>query len=173
VGKDLFVVAKIRKSFGLNGEVAVESFTHSLERFNKLKKVFIGYNENDLVECSVSSVRTNKDMIILKIDLFKDRSDSDKFAGSFIYVDSKNIIKPPRGKFFYHDIIGLSVEDSDGKKYGEVKDVWQTPANDVYVIDYNGKEVLLPAIKEFIKKIDINSKKIIIEIVAGLFESQV
>jgi 16S rRNA processing protein RimM len=112
-------------------------------------------------------------MIILKIDRFKDRSATDKFAGSFIYVDSKNIIKPPRGKFFYHDIIGLSVEDSNGQKYGEVKDVWQMPANDVYVIDYNGKEVLLPAIKEFIKKIDINSKKIIIEIVAGLFESQV
>jgi 16S rRNA processing protein RimM len=173
VSKDLFVVAKIRKSFGLNGEVAVEPFTHSVNRFKKLKRVFIGLNEENVVESSVSSVRTNKEMIILKIDLFKDRSDSDKFAGSFIYIDSKDVVKPPKGKFFFHDLIGLSIEDSKGNKYGVVKDIWEMPGNVQYIVDYNGKEVLLPAIKEIVKKIDIDSKKIIINVIDGLFESQV
>jgi 16S rRNA processing protein RimM len=173
VTKDLFVVAKIRKSFGLNGEVAIHPFTHSVERFEKLKEVFIGFDENNVIQSRVESVRMNKNMIIIKFDHFKNRTDSDKYAGSFVYVISKNVVKPPKGKYFFHDLIGLSIEDSSGKKYGIVKDIWELPANDVYVIDYNGKEVLVPAIKEIVKKIDIDQKKIIIDVLNGLFETQV
>jgi 16S rRNA processing protein RimM len=173
VNRDLFVVARIRKSFGINGEVIVEPFTHSLSRFKKLKEIFIGSDENNVIQSSVSSFRTNKNMIILKIDLFKNRTDSDNYTGSFIYVESKHVVKPPKGKYFHHELIGLSLEDSNGEKFGIVKDVWAMPASDIYVIDLNGKEILIPATKQFIKKVDLGSKKIIINVIAGLIESQV
>jgi 16S rRNA processing protein RimM len=170
VSENLIVVGRIKRCFGLKGEVFIESLTYSIERFKSLKKVFLGFNADQVVETSVSSIKIKSNSVILKFDSFSYRSEIENFIGSFIFVDSSNVIKLPEGKYFIHELIGLSLEDSHGEFFGKIKDVWLLPANNVYVVDYKGKEVLIPVVDEIVKKIDINSKKVVINIIDGLFE---
>jgi 16S rRNA processing protein RimM len=170
VKNDFLVVGRIKKCFGLKGEVFVEPMTYSNERFKDLNKVFIGFNSDEVIETSVSSTTIRTNSVVLKFDTFNTRSEIENYIGSFIFVDSSNKIKLPEDKYFIHDLIGLTVEDNNGNPLGIINDVLILPANNVFVVEYNGKEVLIPDIKEFIKKVDLEEKKIVIDVIEGLFE---
>jgi 16S rRNA processing protein RimM len=87
-----------------------------------------------------------------------------------MFVREDELAPPPKGSWFIHDIIGCSVVLEDGTPLGIVKDVWQMPGNDLWEIIYQGKPVMVPAAKEFIKNVDIAGKKIILAPPDGLFE---
>jgi len=69
-----------------------------------------------------------------------------------------------------HDLIGLKVCDVNGNKIGVITDVWLLPANDVYVVESKGKEILIPAISDVVKKVDLENKMVIIELMEGLID---
>jgi len=167
--EDLIAVGKIIKCFGIKGEVCIESLTFSVERFFNLVDVYLGLNDKSVIKKTVSSVKINNKSIIFKFDSCSTRKDAEDLIGYYVFVDSKQKIKLPKGKYFIHDLIGLTLKDTAGNLYGILKDVLILPANNVYVVDYKDKEVLIPAIDEFIKNVDLNSKTITISLIDGLF----
>ncbi len=154
----------------MKGEVVVNPDTFDVNRYFILKSVFVGRSEDNAGLLSVESVRIQKERPIIKFTSIDSRDDAEKLVGRILYVDEANRIELPEGFYFIHDILGMQVYTVDEKYIGEVKDVLSLPAHNVYVVSYKEKEVMIPAVDEFIDLIDEEKKIIRIKPIEGLLE---
>ncbi|MCZ6775529.1 MAG: ribosome maturation factor RimM [Ignavibacteria bacterium] len=168
--RTLYAVGKIVKAFGINGEVVVNLMTDSPARFKTLERVLIGRNDSDVEETTVEYATIGTRGVRVKLTNVHDRSGAEGIIGSFVFVGEKDRIRVPKGKYFVHDIIGLEVVDQDENLIGTVKDVLNLPAHDVYVLDSGGREVMVPAVNEFIQKIDLEARIIRVRLIEGMVE---
>jgi 16S rRNA processing protein RimM len=166
--RSLIAIGKIVKAFGIRGDVVVLPMTHNAARFKKLKRVFVGAKEAESVEANVSHVVVESRGVRLQLSIASDRTAAEKIVGSLLFVDEKDSVRPPKGTFFIHDLVGLNVVDETENTIGILKDVLKYPANDVYVVVKDGKEILLPAVKEFIKKIDLETRTMRVKLIDGM-----
>lgn len=160
-------IGKIVNTHGIRGDVKVLPLTDDTKRFEALEYVFIG---DEKLKMNIDKVGYIKGNVLLKFKNYDNINDVEKFKNTDIWVDEKNKVKLPQNTYFIHDIIGLDVYLVDGTCLGKVKDVLQPGANDVYVVKNNGKEYLIPAIKDVVKEVNIDESKIIIEPLEGMFE---
>ena len=160
-------VGTIIKTHGIRGEVKVYPLTDDVNRFKKLKEVILE-PEKDNITLEIEGVKFFKNLVILKFKDFDNINDIEMHVKKGIYVTRENAVPCEEDEYFVADLIGLDVVTDDNKEFGKVKDVIHTGANDVYVIDYNDKEVLVPAIKQCIKDISIKDNKMTIHLMKGL-----
>ena len=98
-------------------------------------------------------------------------NDVEKYRQQSLYVTRKNAVRLSRDEYFIADLMGLKVQNEDGEEIGVLREVMETGANDVYVIDMNdGRELLLPAIKQCVLKVDVEEGYIQIHILEGLLD---
>lgn len=149
--------------------------TDDPKRFSELKKVLLLKDEK-IIEFEVESVRTDfkakrlKERVLIKLKGVENPEEAKGLVGSFLEIEKEDLIKLPEGRYFIFDIIGLKVITTENKEVGKVKEVISLPANDVYVVQGDQKEYDIPAIKEVVKKIDLERKVMIIEPKEGLLE---
>lgn len=167
---ELYAVGRIVKAHGVKGEIVVQAMTNSLQRFVKLKRAFIGRVSKDVRPVRIENASVGGRGVRVKLAEINDRTTAEGLRGEIIFVDKEERIRIPKGTFFIHDIIGLRVVDEEGNSIGVVKDVLQLPAHDVYVIDSKGREVMVPAVKEFIKQIDIGAGTMKVKLIDGLVD---
>ena len=161
-------VGVISSTHGVRGEVKVFPTTDDVTRFKKLKEVILdtGREERTL---EIEGVKFFKNMVILKFKGIDNINDIEKYKGRSLYVDRKNAIKLRKDEYFVADMIGLQVFTEDGALFGILKDVLETGANDVYIIDTEKHgEVLIPAIKQCILDVDVENQKMVIHLMEGL-----
>ena len=168
-------IGQISKVRGIKGEMVVDSLTDDPERFSALEKVFLSKDEKviqvDVEKARVVSITKNlKQRVLLKLKGVETPEEAKKLVGSFLEIEREDLIHLPEGRYFIFDIIGLKVITTDDKEIGTVKEVISLPANDVYVVQRDQKEYDIPAIKEVIKKIDLEKKVMIIEPQEGLLD---
>lgn len=167
---DLCIIGKILRPYGLKGQICVKPITDFVNRFKKLKRVYVGDNPIEVEEHYIVSSFLHNEEVILKFKNINDRTAAELFSGKFIYIPEEELLPLPEGFYYVHDLIGLKVYDVNGRKIGVITDVWLLPANDVYVVESKGKEILIPAISEVVKKVDLENKMVIIEPMEGLIE---
>lgn len=155
--KQFITVGQIINTHGLNGEVKVYPLTDDIKRFRKLKKIYINGVERQVVWCKLQV-----DRAILKIEGIDSIEDAVKYKEKYIEVSREDAVKLPEGRYFVTDIIGCTVVDENGVNYGEIYDVIHTKNNDVYWIK-EGKELLIPVLKEIVVNIDVENQKITIK----------
>lgn len=161
-------VGVISSTHGIRGEVKVFPTTDDVNRFKKLKEVHLDTGK-EMILLHPESVKFFKQFVILKFKEFNSINDVEAHKGKSLLVDRENAVRLRKGEFFIADLIGLKVVTEDGNSFGVMTDVMQTGANDVYVVKRDtGEEVLLPAIKECIKEIDIENGQITVHIMDGL-----
>lgn len=160
--QDKFEIGKIVNTFGIKGEVKVTPYTDDIEQFKKIKSIYVN---NTLMQ--VQSAKFQKNVVILKLKDVDDMTAAENLRNSIIEA-KRSKKKLPENTYYIADLIGLDVYTDEGTLLGKVKDIYNTGANDIYSIENESKEVLLPAIKEVIKQIDIENKKIIVHILKGL-----
>lgn len=166
-------VGKIVNTHGIKGDVKVLPLTDDIKRFEKLKSVYI---EDDKSCIQIERVWYSKGFVMLKFRGYNNINDVLKYKDKYIVIHEKDAIKLPEDSYFIHQIIGITVFCTDGRELGEIVEVLQPGSNDVYVIkgmDINNsteKEYLIPAIKDVVKYINIEDKKMIIEPIEGLIE---
>ena len=162
--EDKFEIGKIVNTFGIKGEVKILPYTEDVNSFKKMKYIYV----NDL-KIKIQSVKFHKNFVILKLEGIEDMTSAENLRNSIIKIERKKE-KLPENTYYIKDLIGLEViTDDDGNTLGVVKDIYNTGANDIYTIETKeGKEILLPAIKEVIKEVDIENRKIIVHILKGL-----
>ena len=167
---DRFQVGVIASTHGLQGEVNVFPTTEDPNRFKKLKKVTLHTQRGEEIELDVQSARFFKKFVIVKFKQFDNINDVEKFRGCELTIDRKDALKLEPGEYYCADIIGLTVTDEDGNDLGVISDVLQTGANDVYEMTRsdNDQKVYIPAIKECVRNINLDEKKLIIHIMDGL-----
>lgn len=165
---DLLQVGAITSCHGVRGEVKVFPTTDDAARFKKLKKVWMDDNKQ-LREMEIESVKFFKNMVILKFKGLDNRNDVEILRNAKLLVTRDQAVKLKKDEYFIADLIGLTVVTEEGEELGALTDVLQTGANDVYVVELsNKKELLIPAIKDCIKLVDIEQKVMTVHLLPGL-----
>lgn len=168
--ENLLQVGIISSTHGIKGEVKVFPTTDDSKRFDKLKEVQLDTGK-EYVPLQIQGVKYFKQFVILKFKDFDNINDIEKYKGKSLYVTRENAVRLKKNEFFVADLIGITVENEDGSFQGTLKDVMETGANDVYVVETaDKKEVLLPAIKECILKVDFENNKMQVHILDGLLD---
>lgn len=160
-------VGKIINTHGIKGEVKVLPLTDDMKRFEELSTVYI---EDAEKEFKIENVWYKKNFVILKFKNFDNINDVLNLKNKFILIHEDDAIQLEEDTYFIFQLIGIKVYTVEGIKLGEVTDVLQPGANDVYVVKEGRKEYLIPAIKNVIKEVDIENKKMIIDPIEGLIE---
>ncbi|MGC9023149.1 MAG: ribosome maturation factor RimM, partial [Dissulfurimicrobium sp.] len=106
----------------------------------------------------------------LGIEGIKDRGQAEGLVGLELFLEKVKLPKLPEGEYYWHEIIGLQVMTFDGGRLGVVSDIIETGANDVYVVKTSGKDVLIPAIKDVVKEIDLEAGIIKVALISGLLD---
>ena len=146
----------------------VAPYTDDITRFNQLKSIYIEKN-NHKVSFRIEEVKYHKNLVLIKLEGINCIEDIQQYKNCYIKIDRKDAVKLPKDTYFIADLLGLEVYTDENILLGNVDDIFPTGSNDVYVVkDKNGKQVLLPAISEVIKDIDIENNKIIVHLLPGL-----
>ena len=168
MSQEFIVIGKVVSTQGNKGEVNVLPLTDSINRFKKLDTVFLGNNHGKTI-IDIEKIRIQKDMVILKVKDIENIEEAKTIVGSFLEVERKNAVKLPKDTYFIFEIIGLEVYDENNLFLGRIENVISTGSNDVYIVKgKNKKELFIPAIREVVKDISLEKKRITINIVDGL-----
>ncbi len=168
--ENMFQVGIISSTHGVRGEVKVFPTTDDVNRFKKLKEVWLDTGKEQL-KMQIESVKFFKQFAILKFKGYDNINDIEKYKGKSLFVTRENAVKLKRDEYFIADLIGMKVENEDGSFCGMLKDVIETGANDVYtVLCENGREVLIPAIKECILSVNLESNEMKVHLLDGLLD---
>lgn len=168
--EDMLRVGVITSTHGVRGEVKVFPTTDDANRFKQLKTVILDTGREQMT-LSIESVKFFKNLVILKFKEFHDINEVEKYKGRDLLIRRDQAVKLGPDENFIVDLIGLKVVTDEGKEFGTMKDVLQTGANDVYVIEgMDGKEYLFPAIKQCILKVDLEQQEITVHIMDGLLD---
>jgi 16S rRNA processing protein RimM len=166
-----FKIGAIIKPHGVHGEFKVYSTTDDNERFKKLKNVIVRTAKDEFT-AKVVSVKASDTDVILKIEGYDTPEAIEKLRKAELFVTRDNAVKLKKNEYFVADLIGLKVTDTDtGDELGILTDVLQTGANDVYEVTMSEeKKVLIPAIKECIRSVDIEAGNMEVHLLPGLLD---
>ena len=168
--EDLLQVGIITSTHGVRGEVKVYPTTDDPRRFRRLKEVVLDTGR-EKINLEIEGVKFFKQFVILKFKGLDNINDIEKYRQKSLYVTRKNAVRLQRDEYFIADLIGLKVQDEDGKELGTVKDVIETGANDVYEVEMaDGRSLLLPAIKQCILNVDVENGTMQVHVLEGLLD---
>lgn len=168
--EEILQVGIITSTHGVRGEVKVYPTTDDAKRFKRLKEVILDTGKEQLT-LEIESVKFFKQFVILKFKGIDDINEVEKYRQKSLYVTRKNAVRLSRDEYFIADLMGLKVMDETEAEIGTLRDVMETGANDVYIIDLNdGRELLLPAIKQCVLKVDMENGFIQVHILDGLLD---
>lgn len=166
--EEFFQVGIITSTHGVKGEVKVFPTTDDARRFKRLKEVIVRTNKEE-VALEVEGVKFFKQFVILKFSGIDDINEVEKYRKETLWVPRKNAVRLSRNEYFVADLMGLRVLNEEEEEIGTLRDVMGTGANDVYVIDLkDGRELLLPAIKQCVLDVNVEEGFIKIHILEGL-----
>lgn len=166
--EDLLKVGVITTTNGVRGEVKVYPTTDEPERFLELDYVLLDTGR-ELRKLEIKNVKFFKNLVILKFKGVDNINDIEKYKGRDLWIPREEGQELEEDEYYIADLLGMSVVLEDGQEFGTLKDVMETGANDVYIIDSaEHGEVLLPAIKECILDVDLEKNVMTIHLMKGL-----
>jgi 16S rRNA processing protein RimM len=165
----MYLIGNVLRPQGTKGEVKVAPVSSRPERFKLLKTVYL--RKNDIQTCSIETVRLGKGFVFIKFKEITTRTAAESLRDAEILIDQQDLIRLKADEYFVHDVIGCRVLSEQGVYLGEIVDVLQLSSNDVYVLQTKtGREILIPAIKDVITKIEPESKQVFIHLLEGLMD---
>ena len=168
----LLEIGQIVNSYGIKGFLKVVPYTDDITRFDSLKTIYIEKNKK-LEEMQIEEVRYHNNLVLLKLKGIDDINDTLEYKNCYIKIDRKDAVELPKNSYFIVDLIGLEVYTEEGTLIGTLVDVFPTGSNDVYVVkDELGKQILLPAIGDVIKDVQLENKKMVVHLIEGLGEDK-
>ncbi len=164
----LLRVGVVTTTHGVRGEVKVFPTTDDPQRFKKLKNVILDDGKQQL-DLEITAVKFFKNLVILKFKGLDNMNDVEKFKQADLLVTRENAVKLEPGEYFIADLIGLQGISDEGEVLGELTDVIQTGANDVYVFTKKDEaDLLVPKIPDCVKEIDLEKGTVLVHLLPGL-----
>lgn len=165
---DLFEAGEIVKTRGLHGCLKVLSYLETKSNFIQPDHVYIELSPGRKNRFGLKKFDRAGRAFFIELEEIKDVESAKTLVGCKVFL-SKNILKKlPEGEYYFHDIIGLDVYSEEGDYIGKIESIFSTGSNDVYICKTQEAEILLPAISDVIRKIDVNSRVITVKIPEGL-----
>ncbi len=159
--KQFLEAGKIVNTHGVRGELRIQPWADSPEFLTGFKKLYIDGEEFALASC-----RVHKDCVIAKFEGLDDINDAMLLKNKIVFIN-RDDARLPAGHHFISDTLGISVYDESGALLGTVSDVLTLPANDVYVVK-GEREILIPAVPDFIKELDIENERMTVRLIEGM-----
>ena len=167
--EQFFQVGVITSTHGIRGEVKVFPPTNDPERFRKLKKVILA-SEKEQIPAEIQGVRFSKQFVIVKFRGIDDINEVEPYKGRQLLVARKDAVALEQDEYYIADLLGMDVVTDEGET-GVLRDVIETGANEVYVVELDGfGEVLIPAIRECILSVDVEAGSMRVHLLEGLKE---
>jgi len=168
--KDCFYLGKIVKKYSFKGELLVKLDTDEPEIFKNLESVFISLR-NNLIPFFVDSCKLHKSQLLrIKFEEVDTEEDADTLLKSDLYLPLSILPTLSGNKFYYHEVTGFTIIDEDFGEVGVIDNINDTGAQELFVIDRDGIEILIPVNDEFIKKVDRDKKQILVSTPEGLID---
>lgn len=166
--EEYFEIGQIVNTSGLKGILKIKPFTDDIKKFSNLKTIYIK-TKSGLTEFKIEQVRYVKNMVMLKLAGIDTVEEAEKYRNLYIKILRDQEEELEEGSYYVVDILGCKVNTDANQELGKIVDVFQTGSNDVYVVkDEQGKQILLPAIKQVIKNVDVKNKIITVHLLEGL-----
>ena len=166
---DFLTVGVITTAHGVHGEVKVYPTTDDVKRFKKARELTLDLKTGKK-RVKVNGVKFFKQFVILKLEGYDTMDDALSLKNVPLLVTRAEAVKLEKDEYFIADLYGLMVYDEENNLLGEISEIYQTGANDVYEIKrQDDSTVLIPAIKDCIKLVDIEKGSMIIHLMEGLF----
>jgi 16S rRNA processing protein RimM len=168
--KDCFFLGKIVKKYSFKGEVLVKLDTDQPEIYENLDAIFLELR-NNFVPFFVEHSKLHKsELLRIKFEDVNTEEDADAIMKSELYLPLELLPKLEGDKFYFHEVIGFTVEDVNYGQVGIIKGINDSTAQALFEIDHDGVEILIPMNDEFIKKLDRDNKTIHVETPEGLID---
>jgi len=165
-------VGRIISVRGVRGELKVFPLTDAPDFFSHITYVWLGPDESSATRRNVLHARFQKPYVILLLEGISDRTEAEACKGLELYVPVSDMPPLDEGLHYYYELEGLRVETVEGKVIGVLDHIMETGSNDVYVLkDHSGREVLIPATHEVVKKVDLDAGVIVVSPIEGLLQS--
>ena len=166
-GDERIALGRIGRAHGLKGAFRVWPYADDHERFKDLKAVTLTREEKSLL-VTVEKARLAPGHVVVKTSELTSPEDVRPWIGGDIEVEESQRITLPAGQYFHDQIVGLRVRSTSGDEIGEIVKIIEAPANDVYVCSDGERQHLIPAVDEFVKKIDLTEGVMTIAVIPGL-----
>ncbi len=168
VNMEKIKIGKIVNAVALRGEVKVYSYAGRKERYEELKEILVE-GKKGLTAYEIQGVRYQKNLVILKLKGVDDRNAAETLKERDICITELDLPELPDDTFYIRDLMGCNVVDGKtGRILGTIREVLQGAAQDIYVITQeNGKEIMIPAVAEFVKHVDMEAKIVTVELIPG------
>lgn len=170
--KQYLEIGQIVSTHGIKGELRVNPWCDSPEFMKKFKTLY--FDSNGTMPVKVTACRPHGNVVILKIEGTDTVEAAQKLRNKILFM-SRADAKLKKGDWFIQDLIGCTVYDADDSAivYGTLTDVAQTGANDIWYIEKDGKEYIIPAIKDVVIKVDVENESVFIKPLRGIFDEAV
>jgi len=168
--QELLAVGRIVKPFGIRGELAVESLADSPDRFRTLREVYLGPDAETAHPERITRASIEPRGVRISLASVTDRTAAEQVAGNFLFVDARHRVKLPRGRYFVHQVVGLTVLDQEERVVGRIREILKLPAHDVYVVERHGREIMIPAVKQFVLSIKPEAGVVRVRLIEGMVE---
>ena len=161
-------VGLLRRPHGLRGDLLLEVYTDFPERLRPGTKIYVGDDHQPL---KITRRRPHNDGLLLGFEGISTPTEAGKYRATLAYVPAEDRPALPDGEYYHHQIIGLTVLADTGQELGVLTEIIETGANDVYVVKpAEGREILLPALKDVILDVDLAAKTMRVHLLPGLLD---
>ncbi len=165
----VFFFGKVLRPHGLEGLLRIQSFSQSAASLLKAEKVFFKLASGENHHLSVISARPHKNVFLVKLEGITHLNQAEPFRGAEIYISREDVVRE-EGEYFWFELLGLDVFSNDGAYLGVVSQIIPAGNSEIYVVKKEDREVFLPAVRQFINRIDLENGKMIVSALEGLLD---
>jgi 16S rRNA processing protein RimM len=170
--KHLFAIGRVVKPHGVKGKMKVEYFGEDFHLFSLYREIFIKGEKGRPEPYGIMEAIPHPPRLILRLKGIETIEQTEPLIGKEILIEKEALPKLEEGEYYWVDILGLKVETREGKSLGEVKEIFPTGANDVFVVEGKRGEIFLPATEEVIQSIDLKRGLMKVVRMGGLWEDE-
>ncbi|MEL6676111.1 MAG: ribosome maturation factor RimM [Bacteroidota bacterium] len=170
--EDFVELGYLGKAHGLKGEIKAVFDVHDIREYLKVKKLHLAKKDAPIEVRKVKRIAVQKaKQLIIKFEGVNYRDEAEALTGSTVYFPMADLPELEEGRFYYFQVIGFAIEDKTHGPLGTISQIIDGPAQDILVMDYQGKEILIPMTDEFVGEADMEAKKVMTALPEGLLEA--
>ncbi len=164
-GAELIAVGRITRAHGVHGEVAILPLSQVEARFEPGSRLIVEGLDRTV---TVAAARPHRQRLLVRLEGVNDRDQAERLAGRYLLIAASEAAPLPEGEFWPHQLIGNEIVTETGRSLGRINEVIHTPANDVWAAEGPDGEVLVPALKDVVRTVDLGAGRVVVREVPGL-----
>lgn len=164
----LLEIGEVVKTHGLKGRIRAKSYLVSKDNAQRLDEVFVGRLKEPVVPFRIKALQAERKMLYLELEGIEDVDAAARLVGSKIFILPDTLAKLPEDEYYWHELLGIEVRTETGLNLGRITSIVPGAGHDLYVCTGREREILLPAVGQVIRKVDIAAGVMVVRLIEGM-----